>query len=60
MALISLQYVSLGCDGRLLLEEINFQTGGGERGGQLGRSSMGKYDGGWEKPIRQLHILVRI
>ena len=60
MALISLQEVSPGFGGPLLLEGINLQTGGGERVGRPGRNGMSKYDGGWEKPIRQLHILVRI
>jgi ATP-binding cassette subfamily F protein uup len=42
MALISLQEVSLGFGGPLLLEEINLQIERGERVGLLGRNGMGK------------------
>ena len=42
MALISMQEVSLGFGGPLLLEEINLQVEAGERLGLLGRNGMGK------------------
>ena len=42
MALISLQDVSLGFGGPLLLEEINLQIERGEWVGLLGRNGMGK------------------
>jgi len=42
MALISLQEVSLGFGGPLLLEEVNLQIERGERVGLLGRNGMGK------------------
>ena len=42
MALISLQDVSLGFGGPLLLENINLQIERGERVGLLGRNGMGK------------------
>ena len=42
MALISLQEVSLGFGGPLLLEEINLQIERGEWVGLLGRNGMGK------------------
>ncbi|PKO14315.1 MAG: ABC transporter ATP-binding protein [Chloroflexi bacterium HGW-Chloroflexi-10] len=42
MALISLQSVSLGFGGPLLLEEVNLQVENGERIGVLGRNGMGK------------------
>ena len=42
MALISLQEVSLGFGGPLLLEDINLQIERGERVGLLGRNGMGK------------------
>jgi ABC transport system ATP-binding/permease protein len=42
MALISLQDVSLGFGGPLLLEKINLQIERGERVGLLGRNGMGK------------------
>ena len=42
MALISLQEVSLGFGGPLLLEGINLQVERGERVGLLGRNGMGK------------------
>lgn len=42
MALISLQNVSLGFGGHLLLEEINLQIERGERIGLLGRNGVGK------------------
>ncbi len=42
MALISLQEVSLGFGGPLLLEEVNLQIVRGEKIGLLGRNGMGK------------------
>src|SRR5215208_6119565 len=42
MALISLQDVSIGFGGPLLLEEINLQIESGEWVGLLGRNGMGK------------------
>ena len=42
MALVSLQEVSLGFGGPLLLEEINLQIERGEWVGLLGRNGMGK------------------
>jgi ABC transport system ATP-binding/permease protein len=42
MALISLQDVSLGFGGPLLLEDVNLQIESGERVGLLGRNGMGK------------------
>ncbi len=42
MALISLQAVSLGFGGPLLLEQINLQIEAGERMGLLGRNGVGK------------------
>ena len=42
MALLSLQDVSLGFGGPLLLEEINLQIEAGEWVGLLGRNGMGK------------------
>ena len=42
MALISLQDVSIGFGGPLLLEEINLQIESGESIGLLGRNGMGK------------------
>jgi ATP-binding cassette subfamily F protein uup len=42
MALISIQEVSLGFGGPLLLEEVNFQIERGEWVGLLGRNGMGK------------------
>ena len=42
MALISLQEVSLGFGGPLLLENVNFQIESGERIGLLGRNGVGK------------------
>ena len=42
MALISLQNVSLGFGGPLLLEDVNLQIESGERVGLLGRNGMGK------------------
>ncbi len=42
MALISLQEVSLGFGGPLLLDKVNLQIENGERVGLLGRNGMGK------------------
>ncbi len=42
MALISLQEVSLGFGGPLLLEQVNLQIEAGERVGLLGRNGVGK------------------
>ncbi len=42
MALISLQAVSLGYGGPLLLEQVNLQIEAGERVGLLGRNGVGK------------------
>jgi ABC transport system ATP-binding/permease protein len=42
MALISLQDVSIGFGGPLLLEKINLQIESGESIGTLGRNGMGK------------------
>jgi ATP-binding cassette subfamily F protein uup len=42
MALISLQDVSIGFGGPLLLEKINLQIESGESIGLLGRNGMGK------------------
>ena len=42
MALISLQEVSLGFGGPLLLEKVNLQIEAGERVGLLGRNGVGK------------------
>ena len=42
MALISLQEISLGFGGPLLLDEVNLQVEGGEWIGLLGRNGMGK------------------